>query len=169
MMNNEANAAFYLKLFEMLKDAQNGTQQTLNKQSDAIASLMSYLKEGVQLDEIKKMIEDHDKEAVTTLTEIDTCTEAINKRSESLELKIVGLLQTIKSRIDKTLIVITVVFSLMAISYLFVKNNVENMIDAKIGKPSIVQGYDAVGVDQQILSELKNIRDDIKRLHPEKK
>jgi hypothetical protein len=30
-------------------------------------------------------------------------------------------------------------------------------------------GYDTIGVDQQILKELKDIRDDIKRIHPEKK
>lgn len=170
MMNNEANAAFYLKLFDMLKDAQLGTQQTLNKQSETITTLTSYLKEGVQLEEIKKIFEEHDKES---LSEIDSCTETINKRSVSIETafsikldSVMNILHVIKSRIDKMFIVVAVVVAVLAGSYFIVRASVEHMVDTKISTISSPPGYDTVSVDQQILKELKNIREDMKRLHP---
>jgi len=169
-----ANAAFFLKLFDMLKEAQQGTRETLDKQSTAITTLTSYLREGVQLAEIKKLVEDHDKEATGVLNEIDTCTEAINKKSETIEKTmsekmdvVIGLLSNVKSRLEKVIIVVIVAFSLMALSYLFVRNNIENMIDTKTKSTitSVDNDYDAKGTDDKILKMLKEIREDMLKFH----
>jgi len=176
-MNSESqlvsNAELFLKLFEMLKDAQYGTQQNLEKQTVAIATLSSYLKEGVQLEEIKKMVEEHDKESGNVLNDIDSCTEAINKRSESLDTNLsskidvaTNKIDTVKSRIDKIIIVIGVAFALLAISYFVVRSNIESIIDKQIKISSPAPTYDVEAIDKQILQQLKEIREEMKRLHP---
>jgi DNA-binding transcriptional MerR regulator len=174
MANDDLRSGALLKLFDTLKESQDNLQHAVDRQSNTITTLTSYLKEGVQLAEIKKIIEEHDKEASEKLEDLDSCTGTINTKSEALEKSnatIISLLASLKSRTDKVLITIGVAFALVVMSYFFVKSNVDSMIDTKIKASSVTMpsGYDTIGVDQQILKELKDIRDDIKRIHPEKK
>jgi hypothetical protein len=173
MANDDLRSGALLKLFDTLKESQDNLQHAVDRQSNTITTLTSYLKEGVQLSEIKKLLEEHDKEAASQLEDLDTCTGAINTKSEALEKSntaIITLLTSIKSRIDKVFIVIGVTFALLTVSYFVVRGNIDNIVDNKVKTSMSVPaptGYDMVGVDQQILKELQNIRDDIKRLHPE--
>lgn len=172
MANDDFRSNATLKLFDILKESQDNIQHAVDRHTNAITTLTSYLKEGVQLGEIKKLIEEHEKETSSTLDEIDTCTGAINTKSESLEKSnagIMSLLATIKSRIDKVFIVVGVVMALLTLSYFVVRGNIEGIIDQKIKTSVSIPGHDPSAANQQIFRELQNMRDDIKRLHPEKK
>lgn len=165
MSNGENRIAtdVVVKLFDTLKDANGHMQKSVEKQTEAIMHLTGLIKEGVQPDEIKKIIESHAKESGIKLDDLDTCTEAVHDRSEEianlLKDKIIPSIKDLRKWVGTMILVVCVTFSVMTISYFFVKDNVETMINNKIESIEKIENGSRTNIQKQI-EELKRLLDE---------
>jgi DNA-binding transcriptional MerR regulator len=155
-----------IKLFDTLKESNTDLKANVNKQTDAIVHLSSLLKEGVTLDELKRILDEHNTHAGKHLDTIDTCTESIQDNSG----KILSTLSRMGKRVNTMIIVVVVTFSLMAISYLFVSSSVENMIKTEIKKSvSTEESYIYDPGHNQITHQIDELRQMIENLRKDNK
>lgn len=157
-MDSRIPTELIVKLFDTLKESNKDVKITVDKQTDAIVHLSSLLKEGVTLDDLKKLIEEHHTHSGGHLDDIDTCTETIEDNSKT----ILGLLKSMSKRVNTMIIVVIITFSVMAISYLFVSNSVEHMIknqiDESIHTEESIFEDDHSNISKQIEEMRKMIR-----------
>lgn len=104
MSNGDTRENFILRLFDTIRESNNAVKSTMSKQTDAIDSLV---KEGVKNEELKEIIKEH------------------SEKSEDI-------LQNIRSRINIMIACVVIAFTIVAVSYLFVRSSIDNTIHKKI-------------------------------------
>ena len=162
MTDNDTNGRVatevVLKLFDTLRESSKDVRVSVEKQTDAIVHLSSLLKEGVTLDELKKIIDTHSEHSGKHLEDLDTCTESIQDNSG----KILSLLKGMNKRVNIMIMIVAITFSLMTISYLYVSNSVEHMIKAQIEK-SINEEEPIIYDDHDDLKQqIEDLREEIR-------
>ena len=169
MSNDDRNGRLatevILKLFDTLKESSKDVKTSVEKQTDAIVHLSSLLKEGVTLDEIKKIIDEHNIHSGKHLDDIDTCAGTIEDNSTV----ILQVLKGLSKKVSTMIIVVVVTFALMAISYLFVSNSVETIIKNKIEesiKTEETYMYDPS--HNELLEQIEKIKKQMEKLNQNK-
>lgn len=122
-----------VKLFETLRDSNHKLHEQVEKQTEAINALSRHIREGVQLSEIKELIKG-EKEQIEN---VDECTEVISDRSDEiikilredilviLRADVIQALVDLKSKVTKMITIVTVVVSLLAITYIFTRSVID--------------------------------------------
>lgn len=162
-MDSRIPTELIVKLFDTLKESNKDVKATVDKQTDAIVHLSSLIKEGVKPEDLKKILEEHHLHSGKHLDDIDTCTETINDNSG----KILTLLKGMTKKINTMILVVSITFGLMVISYLFVSNSVETMIKTQIDKS--IQSEENAFYDEHgdISKQIDEIREMIRGFHGE--
>ena len=151
-----------LKLFDTLRDSNGHLKATIDKQTEAIVHLSHLMREGTKPAEVKALLEKHNESAGAQLNDIDTCTDTINDKSDT----ILNVLQSVSKKINNTLIVICVAFSLLIISYYYVRSHVDVLVDKKI-KANIEQIVKIPAENKQLINEIEKLRKEIEELKRE--
>lgn len=149
-MNNgsdKVNAELIIKLFDTLRDTDSQLIRRVEKETDALISM------GHNLDKIKSVIDEHAKYSNDTLRDLAVCSE----ESETKHKEILEIVKNTSKRVWTMIIVVGVAFSLMAVSYMVVRNSVETMINDKIrfSDPE----------HDKLVEQIKNLQDEVERLH----
>lgn len=155
-----------VKLFDTLKESNSHLKSSVEKQTEAIIHLTSFIKEGVKPEDIKKLIENHNvqaDDAIDKINDIDTCTETIQDKSNV----ILELLGSLSKKVTTMITIVCIAFSLMVISYIFVSNSMDKMVYEKITKAINTQVPGTDKNTRNILNEIENIRKEMQRLHSE--
>jgi|GEM_PF-4616182 ABC-type Na+ efflux pump permease subunit len=162
---NRITTDLVVKLFDTLKDSHKHLEDLIEKQTISINYLTSSIKDGVKTEEIKKIVETHGTTAISTLNEIDTCTETIKGKSTDI-LDVINMLH---KKITVMIVIICTAFSLMTISYIFVSNSMDKMVYEKITKAIEVQVPKTINDRSvnDIFKELESIRKEINKFHGE--
>jgi ABC-type Na+ efflux pump permease subunit len=161
---NRITTDLVVKLFDTLKESNSHLKSSVEKQTEAILHLTSFMKEGVKPDELKKIIETHDSNAagaITTLKDIDTCTETIQDKSNI----ILTLIEGLSKKVTTMITIVCIAFSLMVVSYIFVSNSMDKMVFEKITKVMETKMPATDKNTKNILTEIENIRKEMERLH----
>jgi hypothetical protein len=149
-----------IKLFDTLKESHSNVEKKLEKQTDAIVVLSDLLKLGVKPEEIKKVIEDHHTYSGEHLDNINTCTETINDNSS----KILSLIKSLNKRVTTMILVVCITFSIMTISYLFVRSSVQSIVKEAVKTEKIVK-ENATHNHTELSKQIEEIRKLIKGFH----
>lgn len=152
-----------LTLFDTLKESNDKIGQQVEKQTDAIIRLSGFIKEGVQPEDLKKMLEEHNIHSGEHLDNIDTCTETVEKNTNNIE----NLLNKISGRIKTMITVVVAAFAVLMISFVvanfFVKATVEKEIAEKL-EAVIDQDQDKELTNWELIQEIEKIRKQIEEM-----
>jgi len=114
------NIDILLKLFETLKESsdknEDATQQLIVQQLELVSCIKN-----LPIEDLRAALKEHAKQSAD---DIDDCTETV-------ETKSVGLMDEIKkisSKVNKMILVVTVAFSLLAGTYIFVRSSYDSGI-----------------------------------------
>ena len=142
-----------IKLFETLSDSNKKVQEQLEKQTEALDGLVRQLREGVQLSEIKNLIQSGEEQ----IDEIDSCTEAVSDRSDEivkiLRDEVLKVLIDLRDKLVKVITVIVVAFSLTTMGYFIVKAYIDYTAPAK-SEFSIIE-KDIEGLKKELSSHIE--------------
>lgn len=151
-----------LTLFDTLKESNDNIGKAVEKQTDAIIKLSGFIKEGVQPEDLRKMIEDHHTHSGKHLDNIDTCTETVEKNTNNIE----NILTKINSRVKTMITVVIASFAVLMISFIvanfYVKATVEREIAEKL-EAVINQDEDENLTHYELIQEIERIRKEIQK------
>lgn len=117
-----------IKLFEMLKDSIETNTTGMGRLSELINEMVSFLKNEPKRIDIKQFFDDYLHKVED---KIDENNRKINEiKTTCMDSK--GILKTLKGKITTMIVIVIVTFSLMTVSYLFVKSSVDVVIDKKV-------------------------------------
>jgi len=150
-----------VRLFETLKESNEKLREQAEKQTMAIEALSRHIREGVQLSEIKELLKG-EKEQIEN---VDECTETISDRSDEiikilkedilviLRADVIKALQELKTKVTRMITIVTVVVSLLAVTYVFTRS----VIDYQQISPS--------KQNEEILKQMDEIKKTIQEFH----
>lgn len=141
----ELRESFILRLFDTIKDSNINVVNTLSKQTDALDTLGDVVKEGVQNEELKKLIEKHSTESESKISKLF-------------------------SRVNIMIACVSIAFGISAISYFVVRSSVDNMINKRLEEHSITMTADDIIRDdnhEDLENKIEEILKLIKTLHKE--
>ena len=130
-------SSYVNKLFDTVKESSDHNTTAIKELTTAVNGLTLLLTAPPTHTEIHQKIKDHDTEI--KLKDEKDCIES-TKRFDSLE----GKVDSIKHKLTMVLIVISVVFSLSMVAYLFVKNSIEYQIIDSVNKKTesiVAEGF----------------------------
>ena len=118
-MTNESELRenFILRLFDTIKESNNIVINTISKQTDALDSFGAVVKEGVQNEELKDMIQTHNK----------VSNEKLNK---------------LTSKVNIMIACVSIAFTISAVSYFIVRSSIDNIINKRLEQHNIVMQDD---------------------------
>jgi len=118
-MTNESELRenFILRLFDTIKESNNIVINTISKQTDALDSFGAVVKEGVQNEELKDIIKDHNK----------VSNEKLNK---------------LTSKVNIMIACVSIAFTISAVSYFIVRSSIDNIINKRLEQHNIVMQDD---------------------------
>ena len=146
-----------LKLFDTLKDANDETKASINKQTEAIVFLSDMIRDSVKPEDVKAAIDEHHKHSGEHLDNIDTCTETIEDNST----KILGILKTLCKRVNTMILVVIISFSLMVVSYIFVRSAVEKIVNNRLDEVQIESVDSGNHNHQELLDQIEKLRKEL--------
>lgn len=145
------------QLFEMFRYSHAQIQKTIDKQTDAILGLERLLREGVQLEEIKTLLQEEGK----IITNLNNFSDSINNKNDNiikiLNDKIIVKLDMIHSKLWKVLTIITLLMSLISVTAI-----ITTIVTKNIDKEKHFEKF----VEQIINEKFKTIEERIEELHP---
>ena len=114
---SELRENFILRLFDTIKESNNIVINTISKQTDALNSFGAVVKEGVQNEELKDMIQTHNK----------VSNEKLNK---------------LTSKVNIMIACVSIAFTISAVSYFIVRSSIDNIINKRLEQHNIVMQDD---------------------------
>ena len=114
---SELRENFILRLFDTIKESNNIVINTISKQTDALDSFGAVVKEGVQNEELKDIIKDHNK----------VSNEKLNK---------------LTSKVNIMIACVSIAFTISAVSYFIVRSSIDNIINKRLEQHNIVMQDD---------------------------
>jgi len=136
---------FILRLFDTIKESNSNVINTISKQTDAIESLSSVVKEGVKNEELKEIIVNH--------------VELSNSKIDKL-----------MNRVGIMIACISIAFSISAISYFIVRSSVDTMINKKMNQHSVIMKDDQKSMNldyERFEDRINKIIETMEKLHGE--
>jgi len=147
------------KLFDTLKDASYRNEQSTQRLIDQQLELVSHIKD-MPIDEIKLALQSHASETKKSFAERVTTTAIILE-----EIKKVG------AKVTKMLIVVSVTLTVATAGYFLIKYAAEHDDHPPVdwqSKYEQIEREQQDMIDSKLERLMKDIKDEIKRLHPTK-
>jgi hypothetical protein len=153
-----------IKLFDTLKDSSKETQDLCRAMLTNQTKIGGAM-QGIPFDEIKTMLKDHAKESSK---EIDTC-------SETVEMKTDGIMEEVKAlgnKVNRMILVVVVSFSIMTGGFFLIRYAAEQSVappDNWEERLRAIEEDQHEDIDNKLNKFMDEIRNEMRRLHPEKK
>ena len=138
-----------LKIFDMQKDSYKNLTARVEKQTDAIVTI------GHNVSNIKKDVEKHLEDSES----VNECTE----ETEATVKKIWDKVKKMHKSVVTMIIVVLVTFSLMVLSYFFVRSTVETIVDKRLEQEEKLPGH-----HDELIKQIEDLKKQIENLNPPK-
>jgi preprotein translocase subunit SecG len=106
-----------VKLFDTLKESSDESKRVVQTLVTQQQDLVSHIKT-LPISDLKENLKEHSKQSID---DINTCTQKVEAKSDN----IMGKLRGIDSKVTKMIIVMSVLFTLLAVSYFIVRHTID--------------------------------------------
>jgi len=151
------------RLFDTLKEASNRNEASTQRLIDQQMELVTHIKT-MPIEDVRTALKDHNDKA---LKNINDCSGTVELKA----LDIMDMLRKINTKITKMIIVVGVTLTVSTTGYFLIKYAAEHSEHPPVDwqkKYEKIEKEQQDMIDTKLEKLMKDVRDEIKRLHPAK-
>ena len=148
------NIELLLKLFDQLEKASDRTNEEIQALGIVISNMIDILKTSTSNEAVIEHIETHDRKVEPTKSSIDYILKKC-ENYDSTTTKIYNDVSKLTKWVKNMILVVTIAFSIMSVTYLFTKQSIGNLVKEEVThfQKSNVDTYDELDEIKRLIRE----------------